>query len=85
MSPRLRRTLIGSLPYIAIVALTGLTMPDEDRSTWFLISVPLCAAVSFGMAWFVWNRPSQMRDREVSKQQREAHALELARRATYGA
>lgn len=83
MSPRLRRTLIGSLPYVAVIALAGLTMPDEDRGTWFLVWLPLCAAISLAMDWFVWNRPSRLRDREMRKEQAEARALADARRATY--
>ena len=53
MSTRMRRTLIGSLPYVAVIALAGLTMPDEDRGIWFLIWLPHCAAISLGMDWFV--------------------------------
>jgi hypothetical protein len=83
MSTRLRRTLMGTLPYVTVLALAGLTMPNEDRSTWFLIWLPLCAVMSLGMDWFVWNRPSRLRERQLRKEQAEARALAAARRATY--
>ena len=83
MSNRLRRTLIGTLPYVAAIALAGLTMPNEDRGTWLLIWLPLCAAISLAMDWFVWNRPSRLTDRQLRKEQAETQALGAARRGTY--
>jgi hypothetical protein len=84
MSPRLRRTLLGSLPYLAVLLLAALTVPTGDRRAWLLLWVPLCAVVSLGMDWFVWNRPSRMRDRELRKQQNAQRSLRFARRATCG-
>jgi len=84
MSHRLRRTLLGSLPYLAVLLLAGLAVPAEDRRAWLLLWVPLCAVVPLGMDWFVWNSPSRMRDRELRKRQNAQRRLEFARRATYG-
>ena len=60
MSPRLRRCILASIPYLAVMVVGGwLTIPANDRTGWFLTIIPLAAAGSIGMDYFVWRTPER--------------------------
>ena len=60
MSPRLRRCILASIPYLAVMVVGGwLTIPAADRAGWLLTFIPLAAAVSIGMDYFVWRTPER--------------------------
>jgi len=60
MSFRLRRCILASIPYLAVmVAGVWLTIPAADRGGSFLTFIPLAAALSIGMDYFVWRTPER--------------------------
>jgi len=71
MSPRLRRCIFASIPYLAVLVVGGwLTIPAADRAGWFLTFIPLAAALSIGMDYFVWRTPEREGRLEVRREAR---------------
>ena len=81
VSPRLRKTVIGSLLSLGFFVMVGLVFIDEaERTWWFSVWIPIVVLGSAVIDYFVWSRPSVVRWRKERKRQRE----ELRNRPRYG-
>ncbi|GAA4410507.1 hypothetical protein GCM10023168_30270 [Fodinibacter luteus] len=57
MNPRLRKTVTSNVFWLAFLIIVGLFVLDgSERTSWFLVWVPLAVLISVLMDYFVWNR-----------------------------
>ncbi len=60
MSPPLRRCILASIPHLAVMVVGGrLTIPPTTAPGGSFAFIPLGAAVSLGMDYFVWRTPER--------------------------
>lgn len=55
----MRRCILASIPYLAVMVVGGWLIPADDRTGRFLTIIPLAAAVSIGKNYFVWRTPER--------------------------
>jgi hypothetical protein len=66
--PRLRSCALYSLPYLAVLAVFVWTaITPEDRARMLLIYLPIAAAISIGMDYFVYRTPAKEAAREAKR------------------
>ena len=81
MSPRLLKTVIGYLLWLASLVFVGFVLVEEsERTRWFLVWLPMVVLGSVVLDYFVWNHSTLVRRREERTRRRE----ELRNRPRYG-
>lgn len=81
MSPRLLKTVTGYLLWLASLVFIGFVLVDEtERTSWFLVWLPIFVLGSVVLDYFVWNHPALVRRRKERTRRRE----ELRNRPRYG-